>query len=367
MDRGVPIDIMDALRVAPYEPSAWTAALEAAAAYCGASSAQILAYSRKGIPMLLAPGFTDDDIAHYLELGGGDPRVNRGMEFMTGAGAVPLRPYADYEYMSEADRGRDTLYNEFFGPRDGAHMSVGVMVRKPALTANLSFMRTDPMEQGDRQATARLLPVFARTCDLQFALEGRSAAVMAQALDGLGDAMLFCDASGHLVSATRAGEAVLREGRLLTLRHGQVSCPDPVGAAVFSRLLDDCAVLRNRLSLGGAFVTRSGFGLPARIDVAPLPGERGSATLRPLAMIRIHEVRPPGRLDITHAMAAFGFTPAEAEVAEAMIGGLSSPDIARRRGVSVLTIATQTRAVLAKAGCLRRIELPARLAPFVIH
>lgn len=367
MTQGVPVDIMDALRVAPYEPSAWTAALEGAAAYCGASSAQILAYSRAGIPMLLAPGFTDDDIAHYLALGGGDPAVNRGMAFMTGAGTVPLRPYADYEYMSEAERRRDTLYNEFFGPRDGSHMSVGVMVRKPSLTANLSFMRTDPMEQADRQATARLLPLFARACDLQFALEGRSAAAMAQALDGLGDAMLFCDASGHLVSATRAGEAVLREGRLLALQHGRVSCPDLRADAVLGRLLDECAVLGNQLALGDSFVVRRKDGLPARIDVAPLPGERGSATLRPLAMIRIHEAKPPGRLDVTQAMAAFGLTRAEAEVAEAMIAGLSSPQIARRRGVSALTVATQARAVIAKTGCLRRAELPALLAPFLMH
>lgn len=367
MEKGVPADIMEALRLAPFEPSAWTVALEGATAYCGASSAQILAYSRSGIPMLLAPGFTDDDIADYLALGGGDPAVNRGMAFMTGSGVVPLRPYADYEYMNEADRRRDTLYNEFFGPRDGGHMSVGVMVRKPALTANLSFMRTDPMEQADRQATALLLPLFARACDLQFALEGRSAAVMAQALDGLGDAMLFCDASGHLVSATRAGEAVLGAGRLLALRHGRVSCPDPQADATLGRLLDECAVLRSQLALGDSFVVRPWNGLPARIDVAPLPGERGSATLRPMAMIRIREAKSPGRLDISHAVAAFGLTRAEAEVAEAMIAGFSSPQIARRRGVSALTVAAQARAVMAKAGCMRRAELPALLAPFLIH
>lgn len=367
MDQGLPADVMEALRLAPFEPSAWSAALEGAAAWCGASSAQILAYGRAGAPMLLAPGFTDDDIADYLALGGGDPRVNRGMAFMTGPGAVPLRPYADYEYMTEADRRRDPLYNAFFNPRDGAHMSVGVMLRKPSLTANLSFMRTEPMEQADRQATAQLLPVFARACDLRFAVEGRSAAIMAQAMDELGDAMLFCDAGGDLISATRAGEAALRDGRLLTLRGGRVSCRDSGSDQAFRRLLSECAVSGNSRGLGGGFVARAAEGLPARIDVAPLPGERGSATLRPLAMIRIHEARPDRRLDLTHAMTAFGFTRAEAEVAEAVVAGLSSPEIARRRGVSALTVSSQIRAIVLKTGCARRAELPALLAPFLIH
>lgn len=367
MDGRIEGEIVQALRLAPFDAAYWPVAIEAAAAACGAASGQILAYSRSGIPTLMAPGFTADDIGSYLTLGGGDPAINRGMAFMTSPRATPLRPYADHEYLTEDERRRDLLYNEFFGPRDGSHISVGVMVRKPALTANLSFLRTTPMEQDDRQATARLLPLFARACDLQFALEGRAAAILSQALDSLGDAVLICDASGHLVSATRRGEAVLSTGRFLALKHGRLTCAEPAQAPELERLLDHCAVLRNQLGLGGGFALRAPDGAAARVDVAPVPAERGDSALRPLAMVRIREVSDRARLDLDHLMAAFGLTWAEAEVAEALMGGLSSRVIAEHRGVAQVTVDSQVRAILAKTGCGRRAELPVLLAPFVLH
>ncbi len=45
----------------------------------------------------------------------------------------------------------------------------------------------------------------------------------------------------------------------------------------------------------------------------------------------------------------FDFSRAEAEVAIALTGGASAEDVARRRGVSLMTVRSQIRAILGKA------------------
>lgn len=368
--------VTDALRMAPYDMSYWTPALQAAAAFCGASSAQVLAYSQTRTPMLLTPGFDADDTAAYVALGGTDPAVNIGMAYMTDPRLPLLRPCGDQEYLSEEQRRLDPLYNEFFAPRGGAYNSAGALIRGPALSANLSFMRPSALDAAGRETMARIMPLFARACALQFELETQRAALLTRAFDALTEAVLICDTSGWLLGASRAGEALLREGRFILARQGRLTCLRPEDEARLESLVSDCtrpmsltdhALSRRGGGLGGAMVIRQEGGRPARIDVAPAPDLHGPATLRPLALIRIRQSAPLGRLNLEQLGKAFSLTPAESEVAEAMAMGLSAQQIAEKRGVSVLTTHTQERAVLAKIQCQRRSELPLLLAPFSLH
>jgi DNA-binding NarL/FixJ family response regulator len=54
----------------------------------------------------------------------------------------------------------------------------------------------------------------------------------------------------------------------------------------------------------------------------------------------------------------FGLSRAEAEVATALSGGASAEDVASRRGVSLVTVRSQIRSILAKSACenLRDLE-----------
>ena len=54
----------------------------------------------------------------------------------------------------------------------------------------------------------------------------------------------------------------------------------------------------------------------------------------------------------------FGLSRAEAEVATALSGGASAEDVASQRGVSLVTVRSQIRSILAKSACenLRDLE-----------
>lgn len=60
-------------------------------------------------------------------------------------------------------------------------------------------------------------------------------------------------------------------------------------------------------------------------------------------------------------MQVFGFTSAEARVARELACGLSLDDIAQQHGVAVGTIRSQVKAIFAKAGTRRQVELVALL------
>lgn len=108
---------------------------------------------------------------------------------------------------------------------------------------------------------------------------------------------------------------------------------------------------------GGAMRVTSGNGAVVALMVAPAPqgladdvsgAERGGAR-EPLALIIL---RPLNRKAVPQAdmlCDMFSFSRAEAEVALALTGGASAEDVARGRGVSLMTVRSQIRSILGKS------------------
>ncbi len=65
--------------------------------------------------------------------------------------------------------------------------------------------------------------------------------------------------------------------------------------------------------------------------------------------------------DVPAPMPPESLTPAEREVAELVVEGLSNREIAARRGASTKTVANQLRRIYQKLGVSSRFELAARL------
>lgn len=100
---------------------------------------------------------------------------------------------------------------------------------------------------------------------------------------------------------------------------------------------------------------------PLVADVLPPPGRAG-ACFRPYAVIllRGRGAEAKGRAPILQEL--YGLTSAEAIVALAVTQGRPLTDIAAHRGVAPSTVRTQVKAVLAKVGVGRQVELMHRLA-----
>lgn len=92
-----------------------------------------------------------------------------------------------------------------------------------------------------------------------------------------------------------------------------------------------------------------------------------AAVTEPLALVLIRPVvrraaPPPAMLS-----ELYGLTPAEAAVAVALAGGASAEDVASVRGVSLMTVRVQIRAVLGKTGSANLRELEHTLATLAAH
>jgi DNA-binding CsgD family transcriptional regulator len=359
--------VVAALAEAPFESARWADALNGTAQLCRASSCQLISFGAGHAPVLIAPGFTDDDIGFYAALGGPDPAVNKGVARILRS--APDEIVADYQYMTESERRSDTLYNEFFRPHDGEYASFGILQREGSVSTVLNLLhhrRQGPLDDGDRQAFRRVMPAFLRAFQQQAILEGEAAKVAAGALDAVNAAAVLCDLDGCVHAVTARAESILRRGDILTVRRNCVGSHDPDSAVLLAAAVHSAVRMRPPPQTS-TFVVRAKNGAPVRIDVAPLPGGRGAATVRPLAMVHIHVPMPTVRLDIALVAKAFGLTQAEAEVAEGLCNGLPSLEIASSRGVAAETVHSQVKAVLAKTGARTRGEIPKLLRTFVTH
>jgi DNA-binding CsgD family transcriptional regulator/PAS domain-containing protein len=100
-------------------------------------------------------------------------------------------------------------------------------------------------------------------------------------------------------------------------------------------------------------------GLDLQVAVDPFGSGAG---VRPLAQVRIRDRRRAIARQVQAGAARFGFTAAEAAVARALLEGLTAAEIARRRGVTELTVRSQLKSLLEKSGCSRQAELVLELA-----
>lgn len=357
--------IRSALDEAPFNMHRWTDALNGVAKLIHASSAQLLTFGGGSAPSIIAPGFSNADIGVYAALRGPDPRVNPGVVAVMKA--QPLSVVNDDAYMCQSERKRSALYHEFFEPHDGAHITFGVVRRAGSSTtvANIFFSRRrGPLSSTARRQLQNLMPHFERTAILQARLEEQAAQIAVGSLDAVHAAVLLCDIAGRVVDTTARAEEILRRGDVLTTARGVVRTRAPS----FDSALE-AAVRRAAVSGMPAEATTLLLPAPsggfARVDVQPLPSAWLGAAFCPLAMIHVREPTQTAELNYALVNAAFQLTPAETDIAAALILGDSSADIAARRNSSLETVNSQVKAILAKTGCARRAQLPLALQPFL--
>jgi len=109
-------------------------------------------------------------------------------------------------------------------------------------------------------------------------------------------------------------------------------------------------------------VASAGNGGRMTLDVTPLP--LSSVGVAPKALVLLRTSDPVATLDHALLKTTFLLTTAECEVASGVMRRLSSAEIARLRGVSVETVNTQVKSVLAKTGAVDRGRLTLLLEGF---
>lgn len=353
--------VIAALREAPFGVSGWTTALNGVARLCGASSAQLLSFGQCRFAPVVAPGFSAEEIGHFVALDGADPAVNHGLraaQHLSQHGMV-----SDVEYLSDDERRRDILYNDFFRRYDGDHIASAIVARNPDAICNINLFfteRTGGIDQDGRRALRRILPHFTEALRLTTRLEGMAAALASGVWDRMGQAALLCDAAGRIVHANREAEEMLARDAPLRVRHGRLASRN---ATLPMRLGDAIRAAADPVApRAQSLIARSAGHAMLVLDVIPLSAM--SSLLSPPVLVLARNRAADARLDDDLLEAAFGLTPAERAVAAGLMQRLSSADIARMRGVSIETVNSQVKAVLAKTGCANRGEVTSALQGF---
>ena len=218
-----------------------------------------------------------------------------------------------------------------------------------------------PIGAAEVDLTALFIPHLKRALAISRLLDARAVerATFAAALDALSVAVLLVTPDLRLLHANRAGEATLRAGAPLGLRHGRLTAQNGLGAALAAALA---------VPVGG--IGRRGLGIPARradgeelvLHVLPL-GETNPLAGATAAIFVAPAVtpRPP---PLAAVAALFDLTPAETGVLDLVGAGRTNTEIAAALGIAVSTVRTHLLRLFEKTGTHRQADLAALLASF---
>jgi DNA-binding CsgD family transcriptional regulator len=254
---------------------------------------------------------------------------------------------------------RSAYYNEYSGA-NGAHDTLSALISlggaDPRSMAGLQFWHATPGGRrfGEREESVLRLvfPVLRAGVEAQVRWS-RHRADLLEALDGLGQATLVCDASGRAVHQTPA----LADALAAEPEHDVV-----------------CAAMHEvAVGLGAFGDTRSAASLepvsPAILHLRTRFAEyRITASLyrSPLAGTPTHVLVALERTSLvlrsaTELHAQYGLTPSEIRVATLLVTGMSSAEIARGMCLSIHTVRRHTERILRKTDTPSKTALAAIL------
>jgi DNA-binding CsgD family transcriptional regulator len=326
-------------------------ALDQLAARAGGDGA-VLVRSRADIPVgAVASRHIVEPVAAYIA---GDrpvdPRIAR------------VRPSLDEGFRLDQDDfsmrsiERDAYYQEFLRPRGFGWNACAILADEPNGEAvHVSIKRRldrGPFSHADVAAVERELPLLRAALRFTQPFEPAVIAV----------SKLLVDTRRYVIGLNVRGEAFEINGKL----DGSSTIAISDGAIVWSNRVE-----QPKLDAALARLLRTQ--LPVAIVLAASDGNRWSLRIRPWTGLRSHiayvaiisaldafEEPGPEWLAMTRAM--FGFSTAEAKVAAFLGQGLSISDTARRLALSQSTVRNQLKAVFAKAGVRRQVELSVLLS-----
>lgn len=316
-----------------------------------------------------------DYLAHYHRI---DPRLQIGLNSPTGV-VVACHDFLDDRFVNGSE-----FYQDFLIPHGPRYVIGGNIHRAGGKNIHVALNhlvgRPQFSEEKRREMGAYMFHLSRWAKHLFLADELRGAASSGFfALETLGQGILILDDRSAVLFANQAAQRLL--GNVLTSRGLRTSwapgaqlksqlrqtirdrqartvpLPHAIGGRPTQLVLSLLPLPRDR---GMGVRMPSGMEAVSRVLDPALPGGIGaipSASLVVLIRAQVASPAGPGRYQRT-----FGLTPAEARLADALAHGASPQGYADTAGLSVTTVRTQIRALLAKTGATNLRALVVLLA-----
>ncbi len=349
--------LIDRINESSFSPEAWSGVLDEMGRIAGAPGASLFV-SRKDVLHSVA---SPEPLARAEKI------VREGWFWR---GTIATRLFAqrhagfliDLDYFTPEELEREPLYRDLWRPQG---IGWGLATAIPIPTGeNATFVLSRPTELGpfDRASADRLdelRPHLARSVLISARLQLERARVAGEALAALGVPALVVDESGTVLSANKLIESM--PNYIVWRAFGRVSLNDKAA----DQLLRDAFAMIDSKSARGvrSFPVRDPEAQTAMVaHVIPIRLSARDVFLRCAAVLAMTPVAAPQAPPVELVQSLFDLTPTEARVARSLASGKTVEDIASDGGVSLNTVRTHVRGVLAKTGCDRQAEVIALLS-----
>jgi len=225
------------------------------------------------------------------------------------------------------------------------------------------WSRQRPYGDQDIGLLQRLFPHFKRALQIQHRLERTVVErdALAETTDHVPRGIFTFGADGRLRWANRTGEALCRQADGLTIQRSSLTTALPTETQRLHQLIHQTVQTGNSdgVSCGGAMLVSRPSGLrPYVVLVSPIrAGRRRLDERRPAALVFVADPEQKPELPVDRLIRLYGLTPAEAQLAQHLAGGLDLKAIASTIGKTLHTLRSQLKQVFQKTGTKRQTEL----------
>jgi len=219
------------------------------------------------------------------------------------------------------------------------------------------------------EAFQALFPHLIRIIELHQRLGELSArAVLSEAaLHAINSGVVLTDASGRVIFANLAAEAIFR-GDAVTVRNRRLVCRNPAETTALHRIIHTTAAARDNgdIATNTFLISRPGIQVPLVAVALPLPWHHPAVSMGAgrgtKGHVALFLLDPTAKIDIPGSLLnQLGCTPAEVRLARELAAGMSLAEFSDSRSLSRETAKSQLAQLLRKTGTSRQGELVAFL------
>ncbi|GAB5486297.1 MAG: helix-turn-helix transcriptional regulator [Parasphingorhabdus sp.] len=377
--------IVDAIYAAALDPSHWGTVAHKLSALVGDGRIGFHAHDfASGVtdPTIYFAGHSQKTIGEYLDY------YSQHNPWTDSAPALakPGKVLNDWELVPRAEIERSELFNDCFAPDGAWYGATATIFQAAQRQSYISAM--GPKELGQehflevKSLLETLMPHLQRSLQIsrQMQVFASDSALKNSVIDGIRSAVLIVDPAARLQYANTAGERVLSEGTLLTVRADRtvVGMTTKHTLELHSHIAAAAAVGFSEATSGGIVAIRQrpdNRVMPVMVAPVRHPEMYGDPyqgllpMIGPKAMIFAPDLQARMSLPEEILRLRFDLTPAETVLATALASGQSLAQHRLERGITDNTVRTLLKRIFDKTHTNRQAELVALVhatcAPFV--
>lgn len=210
-----------------------------------------------------------------------------------------------------------------------------------------------------REEAGFLLPILGRAIDAARALNGLSQinGALIDAFDNLDFGAAICDSSGRLMVSNAEFRAMAADRDGLTEVGGIAGATHSSDRKLFLDTLMASLDLRTSASLHLCRLSRRSGRLPLIARAIPIRGAEIRGPREKLVLLLVVDPEASGRVTAEGLGALGVLSQAELDVCGMLVDGLSTTEIATRRGTSAQTATDQIKSSISKLACASRLDI----------